>query len=331
MSGNRVSSIDFIKGIASLLIVCVHCANEDAFDSVIHLAGRLAVPLFFIITGYFLPTMIGSGRLGKHIRKVARILLAGTVFYLLAFLIEASVRHSLMEQLLRIIDLRHLWRPLLLGKFPLGIGAGHLWYLVSTLYILLFLFWFSQNHPVRNLYPLIPILFLGGYIISSFDTDFSLRPYYQNHVFIGLPYVLLGSFIRERGKDIHLPDNKLCLLTGLFAICYLAEIGLYLLTGIPARREHYLSIIPLVSLILILVARHPDFGRHYVFSTIGREQSICIYIIQFYVAEKVWLLFHGSPLASKLQMLTSIAICLIISFLFSFAKHLVIKKSSALP
>ena len=48
---NRVCSIDFVKGIAAILIVCLHCFRLDAIDGLIHIIAKLSVPVFFIITG----------------------------------------------------------------------------------------------------------------------------------------------------------------------------------------------------------------------------------------------------------------------------------------
>ena len=318
---NRSFSIDFVKGIAAILIVCLHCANNDAFDSIIHLIGRMAVPMFFIITGYYLPSMIQSKHITNHIIKILKLILGGLLFYLPLHCLDGYVKGNLWAKLSNVILWDKLGRQLLFANYPFNVEAGHLWYLVASLYILCFLLLFSKKYPVKKLYVLIPILFLGGYMISSFDFDDTMRAYYQNYLFIGMPYVLLGSFIREHKTRKRLGNRCLELLIVIFATLYLGEIGFYLVTGLPARREHYLCIIPLVSFILIWAAKNPQFGSKNIFTTIGREYSIYIYIIHFYFAGKMWVLFHGTSIDSKLQMLTSIALSLLVAYLYVQTKR----------
>lgn len=318
---NRSSSIDFTKGIAAISIVCLHCANNDPLDSIIHLVGRMAVPMFLIITGYYLPSMIKSGHMGRHIFKILKIILGGLLFYLPLYCLDAYLHGDFWRQLSQVILWDRLGWLFLLGKFPVNIRAGHLWYLMAILYILCFMKLFTRKYPVRKLYVLIPILFLIGYLISSFDLGNNTRNYYQNYLFMGMPYVLLGSFIREHAMGQRLTNRQLGGLIALFLVLYIAEIGLYVFIGLPAHREHYLCIIPLVSCILIWATRNPQFGSRSFITTIGKEYSICIYVIHFYFVRRMWYLFNGSSVDSKLQMLTSLALSLLVAHLFLLIRN----------
>jgi len=326
---NRSYSIDFIKGIAAISIVCLHCANNDAFDSIIHLIGRMAVPMFFIITGYYLPSMIKSGHITNHIFKILRLILGGLLFYLSLYCLHAYLNGNLWEKLTNVIPWDNLGTKLLFAQFPFNVKAGHLWYLMAILYILCFLLLFTKKYPVKKLYKFIPVLFLGGYLISSFDFENTMRPYYQNYLFIGLPYVLLGSFIREHPIRQQLTNRKLGALIALFAILYLAEIALYVLTGLPSHREHYLCIIPLVSLILLWAAKNPQFGSNTIITTIGREYSVYIYIIHYYFVGMMWTIFYGtSSINSKLQMIAAISLSLLVVHFYILIKKYWNKKRS---
>lgn len=313
----RSYSIDFIKGLAAILIVCLHCANEDAFDSVIHLMGRMAVPMFFIITGYYLPSMIKSQHILNHIIKILRITIVGLIIYMVLYIIDSLFTGDFYHRLSIIFNCKQVLTALLFGRFPIAVNAGHLWYLVAILYILVFAYFYSKRYKIADLYILIPVLFCIGYIISSFSN--APRHYYQNYLFVGLPYVLLGSYIKE--NNVSLSNKKVVWLIVLFSFVYLAEIGLYLLVGLPAHREHYFSIIPLVTLLLIWASNNSIFGSSSFMATIGREYSICIYVIHFYIVQKMWILYHGSSLDSKWQMLSSIVLSLLVSYLYVKIKN----------
>lgn len=315
---SRSYSIDFIKGIAALSIVCLHCANNDAFDSILHLVGRLAVPMFFIITGYYLPSMIKTGHIPKHIVKILKIILGGLLFYLPLICIEAYFRGNLLWQLTHVIEWDMLLDKLVRAQYPFNVEAGHLWYLMAILYILCFLYFYSKKHKIGKLYFLIPILFLIGYIISSIvdQYDSRMRSYYQNFLFTGMPYVLLGHLIHEKTEHKQFDNKLLGKLIVLCAVLYIAEIGFYVFIGLPPHREHYLFIIPLVSLILIWASQNSQFGKNNIITTIGRDYSICIYVVHRYFVINSYGL-TGSPIIdSKLQMLISLGLSLLVAYLF---------------
>lgn len=315
---NRSYSIDFIKGIAAISIVCLHCANNDPFDSILHLVGRMAVPMFFIITGYYLSSMIKTGHISKHIVKILKIILGGLLFYLPLVCIEAYLKGNLEWQLTHVIEWDSLLEKLAFAQYPFNVEAGHLWYLMAILYILCFLSFFSKKHQINKLYFLIPILFLIGYIISSLvdQYDSRMRMLYQNFLFTGLPYVLLGHLINEKTSHKQIDNRLLGKLIVLSAILYVTETGFYIFIGLPPHREHYLSIIPLVSLILIWGSQNSQFGKNSIITTIGRDYSICIYVVHRYFVDRTFGLTDSPFIDSKLQMLISLGLSLLVSYLF---------------
>lgn len=319
---NRSYSIDFIKGIAAISIVCLHCENNDAIDSIIHIVGRMAVPMFFIITGYYLPSMIKTGHMTKHIYKILKISLSALFFYLPLHCLDAFLSGNLWEQLSQVIQWNTILKQLLFSEYPFNVGASHLWYLIAILYILCLTNFFSKKHLISKLYLLIPVLFSIGYIISSVvdQNDPEMRCYYRNFLFIGLPYVLLGSLINTKNNRLTISNKRMVLLLIFFALLYCTEIGLYIFIGLPSHREHYLCIIPLVSIILFLAITNPKFGQHNYITTIGREYSVYIYVIHYYIVNKMCIIFHGSSIDSKLQMLSSIILSLLVSYIYIWIK-----------
>ena len=321
----RSYSIDFIKGIAAISIVFLHCANNDAFDSIIHLIGRMAVPVFFIITGYFLPSMVKSGHLTNHIKKIIKLAIGALAFCFPVFCIEAYMMGNLRQQLLNVFRLDDLWEKVLFSQYPFYVNAGHLWYLIAIIYILGFIYFYTKKYRISTLYRIIPLLFFIGYLISSFEAVD--RKYYQNFLFIGLPYILLGSYIREQLTFKKISNRVVGLLIVLFSILYIVEIVLYQHVGLPAHRDHYLCIIPLVSFILIWASQNPNFGEKCLITTIGKDYSIYTYIFHLFFVRQMWIIFHGSPIDSKLQMFFSLSLTLLTSFLYVKLKEYYLQKT----
>lgn len=50
---SRVDSIDILKAICAFLIVCIHVPFPGNIGEYVTTLARIAVPIFFMITGYF--------------------------------------------------------------------------------------------------------------------------------------------------------------------------------------------------------------------------------------------------------------------------------------
>ena len=316
---NRFSSFDLIKGIAALLIVCLHCENSDVFDSILHLMGRMAVPMFFIITGFFLPKLIKKGLLNKHIVKILKITLLSSILYILLFFIDSIVLNKSFQDINSLFSWEQFKYGLLFGRNPINNHGGHLWYLFSILYVMFFVYLFIKKYNISRLYVLIVPLFLIGYVLSSIQD--MPRPYYQNYLLIGLPYVLLGSLISEQSLETFFTNKRVKILLSVCALLYVLEIGLYVSVNLPAHREHYLMIIPTVSLILIWCKHNPQAFQKSLLARIGRDYSLYIYVFHFYIVQKMWICFHGEVYSSKLQMSVSLILTLFICHLYIKMKY----------
>ena len=284
----------------------------------------MAVPLFFVITGFFLPNLILKKDLNRHLIKIIRITVWAILLYFFLLCIESIIKGVFPDPLYKLGTWKDIIRRIVLGRTPFAINGGHLWYLFAIIYVLAFITIFTKKHPIKKLYILIPILFIIGYIISSIPGI--NRTYYQNYLFTGLPYVLLGSYIKENRCGMTFPKSLLNTLLILAPFLLALEILVYVKLNIPSRREHYLSIILTVSLLLIWATRHPNFGVNSKLNIIGHKYSLYIYIFHFYIVQHLWILFHGDRWDSKWQMLTSIMITLAISYLYVRSKLIIVKK-----
>ena len=49
----RADNFDILKSICAFLVICIHVPFPGAFGECVTTAARIAVPVFFMITGYF--------------------------------------------------------------------------------------------------------------------------------------------------------------------------------------------------------------------------------------------------------------------------------------
>lgn len=72
-----------LEGIASLLVITIHIGYPGFVGIVINVLARLAVPLFFIVSGYFLGDIdkYTTTRLNHKICRIFKLSLWATIFY----------------------------------------------------------------------------------------------------------------------------------------------------------------------------------------------------------------------------------------------------------
>ncbi|RFO98004.1 hypothetical protein DIC66_04570 [Rhodoferax lacus] len=163
---------------------------------------RIAVPIFFLINGYFFYPTIVSGRQRMWIRKVLVLYILWMILYSpfwIRFPFFGSVQ-NVSSTLLEIVK-----------------GYYHLWYVVgmvgaaSTLIVL-------QNIDIRNLKAVILICFLSGVCIQYFgafhlinnnyiDKILNMNAVHKNFLFVSFPFFAIG-FILNKYKIVELVSMR---------------------------------------------------------------------------------------------------------------------------
>lgn len=268
---NRTESIDVLKFILAFLVVGIHAPfsyiSEVAF-------ARIAVPLFFMITGYYLPTM-NTDKFRKHIKKILFLTIVSTLFYLIHSYIQLAYGSSVSaDWLAENFNLKKLCDWILYNNIPIG---SHLWYFYALLYVFLILYIFNKFKHINFLFKILPILFLCNYLLS-----FGPSIYYRNFLFTGLPYVLLGCLFRKYEEHLlKLFSKSHTLIIGfiLFSFGLGIELLIYKWFGLITYRDHYLFTLPMAAFIFLLALKHPHYGTGSYIALIGRKYSAYIYIM----------------------------------------------------
>lgn len=187
----RNISIDYFKILLSILVVTIHMQPLFTIDSlagwlISNGIGRIAVPCFFIINGYFLHSKILSRKdVFKYLKRIVTIYITWTLVFMLITI--------------DYIDIRLI--------FSLFFGIYHLWYLsaligaVIALYIL-------KRFIKSNIILLITAIgfFLVGIYIQNYYFPISnaaIRVFmFRNALFFGLPFLILGYYIKEKAEKL---------------------------------------------------------------------------------------------------------------------------------
>ena len=237
----RNYGLDLLKAVCAFLVICIHSPFPGMAGATVTPLTRIAVPLFFMITGYYYSRTKERGRETKQIKKILLLLLFSNLLYLLWDVWKLFLRReSIAAYFGKVFSGTSLVKFALFNISPFSI---HLWYLGAILYTLLIVFLFEKKWDRRRLYPLIPVLLLADIVFGKYSLLIFGRslPYYyvRNFLCVGLPYFLLGDLLYRR--EIKAAPGTSLVLMLVFACTSLAErflLGHFQLNG---ERDHYIS------------------------------------------------------------------------------------------
>lgn len=226
-------NLDILKYLSSILIMILHLRPFINFSDQLDLAfnniiTRICVPIFFIITGYFVAKKEKNNEnyIKDYVKKTIPLYLVwcllyipiiiGTIIQYLPIINEYLSKINIALPLLIILLILLLPVVVLIALCYTGIYY-HLWYFPAIIFSLLVLKRWKKKNNIKYLLVISFILLLFGatetyYGVLPLSIKELLSYYYnlffttRNFLFFGLFYVALGYFIGKKEK----PYSKYC-------------------------------------------------------------------------------------------------------------------------
>lgn len=217
---DRNSNIDILKIVLAFLVIALHIFPVTKLGGIPGLISyeiasgitRIAVPTFFIISGYFLRNKLNDKTyLLKYAKRILLLYLVWQLIYL--------------PDLIRFYKLA--WFSKTDALLKLIYGYWHLWYLLATV-LAVGLLYFSRNWSVKIKWCTVVFLLVFGYsfqiLIQSdllhhnLDLQFvyTLIGTTRNFLFFAFPMLLIGTLYENwkdnasKGKGLLLPFLSDC-------------------------------------------------------------------------------------------------------------------------
>ena len=279
-SSKENTGLNFLKGIACLIVILLHCPIPGLLGNAIIYGLRFSVPIFFMITGYFSYNKNRKWIL-KQIKKTLVLILqgeliSGSVLFLL-FLLERK-NFSWIDFISQSTILYQSIRTLFFGS----IFNSTLWYLYALLWSFVILY-LLNNLPTKiynYFYFLIPMLLfihIGGRLYIQNHSDINKYIFlFRSSLLFGIPFVYLGRLISQFKyiiKRFLTLKTTYCLL--------ISGIAFQILEFIIWRQYMDLQFSTIViSLALFFLASeywHPSSTS--IITRLGRELSALMYIL----------------------------------------------------
>ena len=329
---SRYDIFDLTKLILSVLVVFIHCEplkQYSDFGNIITKGGicRIAVPLFFAMSGLFLlKEGLSSNRFLRQLKKLLKLYLTWSAIYFLMKIYFASRLGSLSIGFLK----EELWNTVFIAEHY------HMWYVLALIYAIFILLLCSKIHLKRlntkgNII-VIGLLYLIGCLhytynwicgFANCNIDMVIYKFEGlfNAVFIALPLMLVGVMAYRNYARY---SKRGCLIKCFVAlVMYFAEIMmLFIFVRNVQYYVHYLTT-PILIYYLICLLLKIDFSfSNPSLSMFCRQTSLFIYCIHPMLIY-LWQIYVGSVgfLRFCIVLIGSIVLSIVYYFVFYTIKR----------
>lgn len=266
----RNHSLDFVKGIACMLVVCMHCEFPGYLGVYVQSIARFAVPFFFMVSGYFCFRQSGKVDYVKKVRHILSILLFASLLYVV---VEVLSGHSLAISKKELRDWVLLNEPVII--------AGQLWFMFALLYDYILFGLIDRMGLVRITKWIIPLNLLvyaclayGAHIAGIKVPNI----YYRNFLIEGLPLFSLGYWIHAYEDRINVSNVTLTACIALFTLLCPLERGL-----IGRDFGIHMMSFPQVICIFLFCIKNPAVGEGSWLANLGLKYSLYVYVLHPFV------------------------------------------------
>lgn len=278
----RNSGFDFLKYICAFMVICIHLSYRG--QTTLEPLTRVAVPVFFMISGYYYTSLKQKGRILHQIKRLLILILCTNIGFILFDALLLLLKGLPLSGAVSPWCNADTWITFFLFNLP-PIWA-HVWYLSALLYVYLLVYLFEKIGPRRILYFFIPVLLcanliMGTYLPLLFRAAVPLK-WSRNFLFIGLPCFLLGDLIRQKEDRIKIGNLSLILLGIISCITSVLENKFLSSAGLCINKDFFLSTIFVALSLFLLAMNYPHAERTlkivHKIAYMGKEYSLLIYI-----------------------------------------------------
>ncbi|MBO5864541.1 MAG: acyltransferase family protein [Bacteroidaceae bacterium] len=308
----RNYSFDTLKLICAIFVIFIHTPQPEIWGNYITPLIRCAVPMFFMISGYF---TYGKKDITQSIHKrITQLLTIFSIVFLFYFSLAliANGKESLGH-----LSILLSYKFILLNSVPYSM---HLWYIAAYIYVLYIILLVDRFNLYNWLFFITPILLIASLTIGKYSEIILGHcfptNYTRNFLFTGLPFFALGMIVK---KAKQLPNLYITII--LCTVFYIW--GIIEVLNVKSLGDIYASTIFLSLSILILFINIKQVKDN-AFSKAGRENSLYIYLLHFLIATNITQ--FGSKFTNLPYFSSLITLLLTLLLIYIFRKLKIIGK-----
>ena len=309
MSRNRNDTLDIIKLFASYMVVFIHVAFYGGVGYVLDALARFAVPLFFLVSGFY-SYKITPDKIKHRMFRLIRLLAFAVLVYALFDVLYSLVKHDKQEIVLYFCEYINPINLLELFVFNKPVHTTHLWYLLASIYVYC-IFYFITKYKISDkvilivsIIALLLHLFLGEFI-GVFGVTIPI-PFVRNFALMGFPFFWFGILTKKyQHKLTAIPNYTIVILTVVGVLETLLSRYYF------GKNELYVgSLLILVSAVFIFI-KYPNTKYPPVLVSLA-ECSTYIYVFHPLISSVIRKMYEviGFDYSSvALQMIHPLLVC----------------------
>lgn len=305
--------LDFIKGIACIFVVLMHCEFPGMLGILTQTVSRFCVPLFFMVSGYF---CFKPGCLQK-VEEKDRALILGKIKHIFGITLRACLFYTVFSLIMFSLGYEKVW-TVSLRKIIYWITmnqpgwagvAGQYWFLFALLYTYVLYGVVLKLKLIRQAYWLAGALFVV-YVILAQGCHLAgihvMNMVYRNWLIEGFPYFMLGHWIHHYQERLRL-DNRI-VLPVIFISTLLCIVERYTI-----GRDFGVNIvtIPQVFFLFLYAINNPTEHEGLI-QTIGKRYSMFVYIIHPAVWHALEFAFQNIGIGDNRMALYSLPVLVVV-------------------
>ncbi len=251
LSKKRNVCLDLLKLLAAYFVVLIHFPFPGSFGDTLLDLGRFAVPLFFLVSGYYAYTGTPEKILKKLIHVLKMYLLATSVYLVYKFITEGFIKGTFVDGIAYLKGYLDIKTILKFFLFNITRSSGHLWFMAALIYCY-GLFYLVRK---KNLSEKVLVLLAGILLLSCFALEEGLAllgknispTFTRNFLFTGFPFFVLGLLVFKHRESLSSCSTGLLIFLAVLGVTASALSG-----ALIGRNEIYIgSGIAAVSLLIL--------------------------------------------------------------------------------
>ena len=273
--------LNLLKGFACIGVLFIHIRFPGLFGKIIAKASEYAVPIFFMIAGYY---AFGQNKtvIKRRLIKIFKIFLFAYTLFFLYSVLSAIRNHELTSWFQQNFN----WKtPVKYICFCTIDFAIPLWYFLAMIEV--YLFWYTvvktgKEHIVVKVFP---VLFFLQVVSDTYCETLALSWFWKiNFITRGMPWFLLGYYLNMDESKIlrSIKPAKLVLIS--ITGCIIAILPTAF--SLPLKFSS-LGYIPFSFGLFSLALYNPGKSICKPFEFIGEKLSLYIYLFQVFVGDAI--------------------------------------------
>lgn len=324
----RNKLFDICRLIMCFLVVCIHIPFPGNAGDIIISYGKIAVPFFIVISGYFCYRN-DTGAFATRLKKQGGHILSLTVWANLLYALVFYIRNG-SDVFTGLLTNNSIYDFIFFNQSPF---SAHLWFLGSLAFAIGIMIVINKLKVADKVIYAFPILLAIYFLNWRMDGNMDKMIQYRNAIACTLGYFMAGCVIRKHEDWIkdHIRPLAVVLAASLLFAGVALEYTMCNNTAIPYYSAELLTIVIVLVCIVFAgnngsatVSHQNKYLHSLSLQELGRNCSLyvyifqiaCIYVLQHFLGE-------DSSLLTKVGPVTVFIVTLVLSYIISAIKKII--------